>query len=80
MKVHLKTLKKIKDNSVGRERLPKETFTVTPERFKEMQQTLGRDFNRFFLLVKMEAEKKVIEPVTETKKRQPRKKKTDEKD
>jgi hypothetical protein len=69
MKVHLKTLKRIKDTSIGRERLPKETFTVNEDRFKEMQKTLGRDFNRFFLLVKMEAEKKVIEPATEIKRR-----------
>jgi hypothetical protein len=80
MKIHLKTIKKIKDSTVNRDRVPKEVFIVSEERLEQMKQILGRDFGRYFEITKTEVEKKVIEPTTEIKKRQPRKKKTNEKD
>ena len=69
MKIHLKTIKKIKDSTVNRDRVPKEVFIVSEERLEQMKQVLGRDFGRYFEITKTEVEKKVIEPTTETKRR-----------
>jgi hypothetical protein len=52
--ITLKTKKKIFDTTVKRDRLLNETFKVSLERKEQMENSLGKDFPKYFEITKID--------------------------